>query len=361
MSKQVSIEKLCSRSIGALMGVFIGDAFGLPVETQSPAAIRDKFGYLDRFVSNKGHRFKGVAKWGAGTKSDDSQLTLALMWALKSGYDLARIKKAHVDAAEGKWGEPIGWGGTTRNAVTRIKKGDRVTAIAEGAGNGTCMKIAPLAVYSVFKCRETPHGRFTNSFNASLLRKAREISTITHGDLNSTVAAYCQARMLVRALQGELPRDQAKIAGLFTADAIWAEGYLNADGLSLGRRLHNLFCEWRVIPSKDDIFLSRSPIDIFGLDTRQVSTMICTDKSSWVLHSYPLVAYCAAKYLPYWNFRYAIWETVNVGADSDSNASMVGALAGGYLGRECIPTDMIKGLKESKTLHEAAVNFVRSL
>ncbi len=363
--KKMRKERVRDRAMGCLMGVFIGDAFGLPVECQSPAAICDKFGYLDYFASNKHHKFKNVARRAAGTKSDDSQLSLAMMSALRQGYDLWRIRREHVEAANGKWGEPVGWGGTTRKAVEKMKAGDRVTSIEGGAGNGTCMKIAPLAIYCVYKCRNTPHGRFTNSFNASLLKKCREITLLTHPDPNCVVATYCQARMIIRAMQGELPRNSVEIAKWFLVDAKWAEDHLTraqfvhidskvqTPSESLHQRMKELFCRQVTVGDKT--------LNIFSVETSAVSIGICTERSSWILHSYPLVAYCTAKYLPLWNFKHAVLETANAGADADSNASMVAAIAGAYLGLETIPTEMVRGLKEATLLLKEARDFEQSL
>lgn len=343
-------ESLRDRTLGSLFGVFIGDALGLPVETMTPAAIKTKFGYVDRYISNKEHKFTSVAKCSPGTISDDSQLTLALIDAIANGkgYDLNRIAASHVEAWEGKWGKPIGWGNSTKDAVSKIKNRQYPTYAPDGGGNGPVMKISPLAIYCVYKTLGTPRGRFTNSFNAALLKKCKELSMLTHGYPMCIVAAYCQCRMIIRALQQELTGlDSLAIGRLFIDDAKYAEGRLNVtwpDKKMLSSRLNLIL---------DDQHLRQT--------TGSVSEELCTSQGSFIWNSYPLVAYCFAKYAPYRNFRHAIVETINAGADADSNGAMVGAMIGALLGLHAIPMDMLRGLKKYSFLRQLVQNFEQAL
>jgi len=345
MANSINENTLREQVLGCILGVAIGDAFGLPMECKSPAIIREMHGYVDDFISCKGHKFPSVAKRGSGTISDDTQLTLALMDSFTKGYSIPDLKKAHVEAYEGKWGTPVGWGKSTRKAVDNIKKGITPTYVEDGAGNGTCMKIAPLSILYVYKCVYTHQGRFTNSYNASLLKRCREITQITHGDPRCIVAAYCQSRMVIRALQNELPEFTRQIARLFIADARYAEGRLQLpDDVDL---LSNRMSEF-LIPDK------------FNLDTTVVSVQICQEQSSFVMNSYPLVAYCISKYIPYKNFKHAIAQTANAGADADSNAAMVGAIVGAQLGITGV-TDMVKGVRTWKMLLKQARQFEEAI
>ncbi len=264
-----------------------------------------------------------------------------------AGYDLEDIRKAHVEAYAGKWGKPVGWGGSTRKAVELMKEGQRVTATPEGAGNGTCMKIAPLAIYCVYKTLSTPHKKFTNSFNASLLKKCREISFLTHGDPRCIVASYCQSRMIIRALQGELPEHTRWIAKLFIDDALYVENKLNVE-----------WPEGDLLSDRMALFLTP---EMFTKDVNTVSVEICQGQSSFVNNSYPLVAYCASKYIPYKNFRHAIFQTINAGADADSNGSMVGAIVGADLGLAGIDIDLAKDLKSWRVILHSIKEFLNTL
>lgn len=341
---KLNLKLIRDKAIGSLLGVAIGDAMGLPLECRSPAIIREMFGYVDTYVTNKHSKWPNIARRATGTISDDTQLTLALMDSLQNGYNLTDIKKAHVEAYEGKWGKRLGWGNTTKAATLHIKNGEKITCMPNGAGNGPVMKIAPLAIYSVYQTARTGYGRFTNTFNASLFTKCYEISQITHGDPRCAVAAYCQCRMLVRALQDEIPEFSRQIATLFIADAEFAESKINVDEDLLSKRMES--------------FLRK---ENFEKETSAVSVDICTEQSSFIMNSYPLVAYCVSKYLPYKNFTHSITQTVNAGADADSNGAMVGAIAGAHLGLDSVPIDLVKGLKQAKTILKQIKTFEQAI
>jgi ADP-ribosyl-[dinitrogen reductase] hydrolase len=357
----MTADFLCNKMFGCLMGMFEGDAMGLPAECQSPLSIRNNLGYVDTMLPNKLHPFKSVASRPAGTISDDSQLTLALMDSLGRGYDLDDIKKSHVAALDSKWGKPVGWGKSTRNAVTAIKNNEW-SPPTQGSGNGTVMKIAPLAIYSIMRCHTTSVGKYTNSFNASLFKKCREISELTHGDPRCTVATYCQARMIIRAFQQEftLPLMPLAIADLFIKDAEYAESKLNVvwpqDGL-LSNRMKEIMWTMTTGPFASISVGGLSPL---LLDTAYVSTQICVEHSSYIMNSYPLVAYCIAKYLPSRNFMRIVCETINAGGDADSNGAMAGAIAGALLGQSRVPLPLFKQIKNHEMLLAEMSRFWRS-
>jgi len=98
----------------------------------------------------------------------------------------------------------------------------------------------------------------------------------------------------------------------------------------------------------------------FDLETSIVSVQICQEQSSFVMNSYPLVAYCVSKYLPYKNFRHAVDQTINAGADTDSNGAMVGAIMAAHLGLAELG-ELIKGLRNWKMLMTQARQFEEAI
>lgn len=340
------------------MAVFMGDAMGLGVECMSPSEIREKFGYVNRLISNQYHKYEHVAKQPVGTISDDGQTSLAMMDSLrrKRGYDIQDMKRAHAEALDGKWGEPVGWGLSTRTAATNIKNGTWAKP-TEGGGNGPMIKLAPFAIYCAFKTSQTAVGKFTNSFNASLLKKCREITEITHGDPRCIVASYCQSRMIIRALQHEIPLMPLKIASMFVEDAKYAESKLQdvkwpADGL-LSDRISD------VINMKN--LTTCQSMCAFNFDTGFVSTSICVSQSSYVMNSYPFVVYCVSKYLPCRSLMYALEQTISAGADADSNGSMVGAIAGAFLGLQSVNQRIFMGIQNYEMILKQIDEFLKSL
>lgn len=342
-------DKLRDKTLGSIMGIGIGDALGLPVESKSPEAIQKLFGFVDGYVTNKHHGYPAVARRSAGTVSDDTQLSLALIDSLtrKNGYDLADIAAAHVEAFEGKWGTPVGWGGSTKAAIAKIKAGEQETFTPGGAGNGPTIKIAPLGIYCCYKTATTSYGSFTNHFNASLLKKCFGVTLLTHSDARCVVAAYCQARMVIRAMQDEIPDNPAAIAELFVSDAQYAESHLNT--------------QWPEDGTLSEKMKALLTPENFSRETGVISAEICTSNSSYIMNSYPLTAYCVSKYMPFRNFRLAVTMTVNAGADADSNGSMVGAIAGAALGFHAVPSDLVTGMHAWREILRVSKKFHVSL
>lgn len=337
---------------GALIGVFIGDAMGLPVECRSPDFIAENFGYLDYFASNSKHPYSNVAKSKPGTISDDSQLTLCMMKSLKNVYDINIIKQNHVEAFLGEWGAPLGWGNSTKKAIKLILEKKEITHIENSAGNGPVIKIAPLALYCYGRTIKSKYKKFTDHFNASLLQKCFEVSKITHSDDGCVVACYCHTKALIRTLQNEMPFDSTEISNLFISDAIYAEQKQNFSA-KFSDRLKSILLK--------KINFENEEYSAFDLTTQKISKIICTEKSSYIYNSYPLVAYCIAKYFKYCNFTYAINETVNAGADADSNASMVGSIIGAQVGYSFIPLNMISQVLGWKNLLQQTKDFCLSI
>lgn len=339
-----TLKDKCS---AALLSVFVGDAFALPVECQSPDNIKKIYGYLDRFVDNTNHPYSTVASCPAASISDDSQLQLALMSSLERSkcLDLEDLKKAHIEAYDSKWGQPIGWGGTTKQSIQKMKAGEKETFIQDGAGNGPVIKIAPLAVYYIL----TAGKKYADGLNSSLLRDCQAISKLTHNENACVIAAYCHAKTIIRAIQGELPDKSRDIAQIIIDDALYAEKNLKI-GSDFSDRLYDVLLV--------EFNCEQGTFCAFDLETSIVSKMICQKQSSWIYNSYPLTAYCIAKYVPYKNFMYTITQTANAGGDADSNTSMVGAVMGGLLGETTSLKRMLQFLPNAKELSEQVDLFL---
>ena len=127
-------EKTYSRILGALSGVAVGDAFGMPCEMWSQRRIRRVYGYIDRlYPGNPENEISAGLQ--AGEVTDDTIFTLIISQLLienKEGIDpetfVERIRqwanstrraKMYWDPArsglcrrlkpEGRWNMPVGW------------------------------------------------------------------------------------------------------------------------------------------------------------------------------------------------------------------------------------------------------------
>lgn len=131
----------------ALLGVAVGDALGVPVEFKSRQEISQ-----NPVTTMIGY---GTHNQPPGTWSDDSSLTFCLAEALTNDFCLDEIGQNFVKwYNENYWtpnGEVFDIGGTTKQAILRIAKGENPELAGSSKetdnGNGSLMRILPLLFY----------------------------------------------------------------------------------------------------------------------------------------------------------------------------------------------------------------------
>ncbi len=125
---------------GALLGVFVGDAAGAPLEFCPPDAITDAL--LDDAMHQRGG---GHLRTGPGQVTDDSELALALAWSLTADdrvVDVLAIRRAYH-----AWfkSAPFDIGRTCRDAFESPTYSVRALN-GDSEANGALMRVVPLAL-----------------------------------------------------------------------------------------------------------------------------------------------------------------------------------------------------------------------
>jgi ADP-ribosyl-[dinitrogen reductase] hydrolase len=191
---------LSDRLAGALWGHLIGDAAGVPYEFLDASEIHDiHFGAT------------GTHQQPPGTWSDDGALMLALLDSLTvAGFDPEdqgrRMLAWWLDGAYTPDGIAFDIGNTTRRSLTHLRAG--VPAVEAGVadvtanGNGSLMKILPLALYAL------------GSSDAELIRRAGLTSRITHGHPRAQVACALYCLIIRQLLNGEASAEALVLAQL---------------------------------------------------------------------------------------------------------------------------------------------------
>ncbi len=279
-----------------------------------------------------------------GVAIGDTQLTLATIDALTESdgiFDMDAIARAHISAYKE---ERRGWGKSTRGACERLTKGAgwnwTNSGDRDGAGNGVMMKIAPLGLWQtmavedirpfVNKCIE--YGKMTHLGTPAIVAgtlHAVSIATFA-GRKDSfvrvpTFLSYLYE--LAKGLEAELPPWKDKIS----SQIINIMAYID-----YGRR-GNLGKQ-----SPEDI------ASLFGGGT------------SYAYHSFGLAYAIFAKSAcnpdnpdPF----NAVFEAVNAGGDTDTNASIVGSLVGALHGMRAIPQELVEGVEKSGEIRERTEKF----
>jgi ADP-ribosylglycohydrolase len=295
---------------GALFGVAIGDALGVPAEFKNREALKPD--PVKDFIGFKSHNQP------PGTFSDDSSLTFCLAESLCNGYDLNDAGKRFVlwwD--EGYWtagGEVFDIGNTTRNAIDRLQRGI-APAVAgdfdEGAnGNGSLMRIMPLLFY------------IRNFGIEERYAIIKDVSSMTHGHIRSVIACFYYLEFALELLNGSDKQT----------------AYRNT-----AKTVYEFIVGKQIIQKEVDLFAPLLNDDITKEDINNIPSF------GYVMNTIKAAMYC---FLTTDNYADAVLMAVNLGNDSDTTGAVAGGLAGLYYGFDAIPEKWRNEVKRSNDIKD---------
>lgn len=302
---------------GALLGLCVGDALGVPVEFQSRTSLKN-----NPVVDMKSY---GTHNQPAGTWSDDSSMAFCLAESLCRGYDLNDIANTFVKwYAENHWtphGKVFDIGIATSRSLHKLSTGaSPFTSGGVGEhdnGNGSLMRTMPLLFY----IKDKP-----------ILERYRivaEVSAITHGHVRSILACLIYLE-LARQLLAGLEKHQAFRVMQETVKPFLSE-YKFASPEEIDK-FHRLL--------ENPI----GPYEILPLDTYTEDEI---RGSGYVVHTLEASIWCLLKTETY---AEAVLKAVNLGEDTDTTGCVTGGLAGLYYGIEAIPNDWINQLARKEDI-----------
>ena len=269
-----------------IMGLVVGDAFGVPYEFQH----RGTFEVSDEIVGN------GTHGQPVGTWSDDTSMVLASMngyiKSLEKGSDLYKemmtnFAKWYEFAFYTPYGEVFDMGCSTRNAIYKYRYEGKEPIKCGGKmdsdnGNGSLMRILPFV--------------FTNLGD----KEIEEISSLTHAHFKSKLCCKMYVKIARRLIKG-MPIDEAV--------------YKTAVDYQK---------ELKEIENFTDFF------DLKKLNIEQISG------SGYVVDTLKAALWCIIKTD---NYRDCIKLAVSLGEDTDTVAAVAGGLAGIIYGCDGFDTD----------------------
>lgn len=304
-----------------LFGVAVGDALGVPVE------FKDR-GYLKQFPVTDMIGY-GTHNQPPGTWSDDSSLTFCLAESLCKGYDMVDLSQQFIRWREyGHWTphrEVFDIGIATSDAILKLKRG--VSHLTSGGtdeqsnGNGSLMRILPLALYLVDKDIQT---RF---------EKTQEVSTITHGHIRSVLACFIYLEYTLCLIKG---LDKWK-------------------AFEQMRDIVNQFLDENSVCSDEERrkfyrVLGHSSTE-FGMEPIYMYEEAQVYSSGYVLHSLEAGFWCL---LNSDSYSETVLKAVNLGKDTDTTAAIAGGLAGLVYQFEQIPEKWVNALARVGDIHALA-------
>ena len=308
-----------NKSIDILLGVAIGDALGVPVEFKNRNYLKEKpitdmIGY-------------GTHTQPAGTWSDDSSLTFCLAEALIEGYTIEKSANNLL-----KWYTENYWtadsdvfdiGNTTLKVIIKLKNG--VSASESGLtteqsnGNGSLMRMSPLIIY------------LQNQPIEKRFKIIKEESSITHAHMVSVIACFYFVEFGIGLLNGKEKFEVYKELQKTIPD----------------------FLRTQSISEKEIKYFERLLISNIKIDEEEVIF-----STGYVIHTLTASIWSI---LNTNSFEEAVLKAVNLGEDTDTTASVVGALAAIIYEQSQIPEKWINTIKRKDDIIDLGNRLYNSI
>lgn len=300
---------------GGIIGFIVGDAIGVPLEFMQRKDLQNN--KIKDMISYRSHN---VDK---GSWSDDSSMVIATMKSIidnKGNIDyndimnnfLLWLKKAEFTSN----GKTFGVGRTTLKALGNYNNNIECLKCGESDikdnGNGSLMRILPIALYCYFKQ--------LNDKEAYNLVK--DISSLTHSHNISVLGCYIYTLFTIKIIEGKSKEESYK----------YIQDYD-----------YNMFNE-DTIKYYDRILKN----DISKLDIDNISSM------GFVVDTLEAVLWC---FMRNDSYDESIIEAINLGNDTDTIGALVGGLSGIYYSFYSINKEWINTLKKKEYLFKLCDEF----
>jgi ADP-ribosylglycohydrolase len=311
------------RACGALYGLAIGDALGMPTQLMSHQEVARCFGVLDGFrAAPAGHPI--ASGLPAGSVTDDTEQALLLADALLAGVghvesdDLARRLLAWAEQARERGSLDL-LGPSSSAAVAALVAGGPVDEVGRsGATNGAAMRITPVGLI------------ISSDDLDALVDLVVEASRVTHHTGIAIAGAAAVAAAVSGAIEGASVAD-ATTLGIRAADLGQRRGEWVA-GPAVARRI-----AWAIgLVDPDDH--ERSVRDLVELVGTSLATQESVPAAFAVLALHPDDPWQACL------------TAATLGSDSDTIAAMTGAIAGACHGMDSWPADAVRTVREVNQL-----------
>jgi len=290
---------------GCLLGLATGDAVGTTVEFKP----RGTFPPVSNMLG------KGPFNLKSGEWTDDTSLALCLATSLVEikGFDASDQMDRYVRWYENGYLSSNGFcfdiGNTTLEALRRYKEtGDPFNGLTDpdSAGNGSLMRLAPIAIFYYPEQERTLH-------------YSAKSSRTTHGAPECIDACCLFGDMLFRALSGD---------------------------------------------SKQEILLGTSPEMVLSHSIMSIAKGDYFNKAESDIHGTGyVVKSLEAALWSFWitdTFEAAILKAVNLGDDADTTAAICGQIAGAHYGESGIPSRWLEKLAMREEIGKLAEQLCKS-
>jgi ADP-ribosylglycohydrolase len=348
----MTVIEISRRARGALYGLAIGDALGMPTQMLSRAQIRDRWGtLLSGFEpAPPGHPI--AAGMPAGCVTDDTEQAVLLGRLLVTGH--GTVDPGELSAALEDWERDMAargsldlLGPSTKRAVAAVLAGTPPEeAGAAGATNGAAMRITPVGIaVGVLHpgTRLDPHpGTRPDPLPGTRLDPAVPLPPALESRLSTLVDQVEMASMVTHNTGIAL----AGAAAVAAAVSAGVSGATIAEATALGvqaARIASARGQWIAgadvasrIAWAAGLVAGRTPREAADLIYRLVGTSLATQES--VPAAFAVLAAVPAD--P-WQ---ACLLAASLGGDCDTIAAMAGAITGACHGVQAFPPEAIAAI-----------------
>jgi poly(ADP-ribose) glycohydrolase ARH3 len=315
---------------GCLLGGAIGDIAGAVVEAESPGYIAKTFRSIDEILATETVEEFSGPPWRVGRFTDDTQMTICVAeWLLADEAPagerlLARFAEAH---------EPWRRYGPGTEAIFRYYAEHKAqwrelatAAFPEGSfGNGSAMRVAPIGL--------AYHDDIKRAASVAI-----ESSRPTH----SHTLAYQGAVLQCLAVATATRLNEFSPDGFLTT--------LRSALTYFQDLMHDTSPYTRALDAIED-GLNR------GASCAEMSSVLGTGVTAH--DAVPMALYCFVRHPD--SYADVIHQAVFIGGDTDTIASMAGAISGAFLGAVSIPPPWRIAIREEKYSADAIENLADRL
>jgi ADP-ribosylglycohydrolase len=306
-----------NRAYGALLGLAIGDALGMPTQYQPRALIAARYGVLDWFQPGPEDNFisRGMA---AGRVTDDTDQAVLLGEMLVAGK--GRIDPEAFAQALLAWearmiaaGSADLLGPSTRHALTLVAAGTSTELTGRsGSTNGAAMRVAPVGI------------AFPTAPLSGIVDAVFQTGHVTHNTTIAIAGASAVAAAVSAGIAGASLSEALAVS--IEAAKLGAErGFYFAGGDVAART------EWAL-----DLVRGRSETEALDLIYRLVGTGVATNEAVPAA-----IAICAVAPADPWR---VCCLAASLGGDCDTVAAIAGAIMGACHGAERFPPEAVTAL-----------------
>lgn len=292
-----------------VMGVVIGDALGCPVQFESREDVA-----THPIIGMRGN---GTFNLPAGSWTDDSSLTLALLESIKrlDAIDLNDIMGNFVRWLNGGEFTPYGYsydiGRGTMWAIEMYIKHKNPTECASddewNNGNGSLMRILPVCLFCVEK----------KLSDDDAIKIVHQVGSLTHAHIRSNIACGLYYFMVKAVLEDGGSLQERLQDGLNHGFLFYKKFLADQENVKFYERLRDLAI-FANIPS-ETIRSSGYVVDAL-------------EAAVWALINTT-------------TFDSALLKAVNLGDDSDTVGAIAGGLAGLFYGYDNIPSEWLQTIQ----------------